>query len=248
MTCDGPAAPESRGRAWFDLARAGNLPSVGSNVLAALVLSSAGAPGWPAPGLLGLAILGGGLLYAGGATLNDVADAAFDARHRPERAIPRRLIPRAAAAWVGALEMAAGLAVLFGIGVPALPAAALAATILAYDWWHKRWAGSVLLMAGCRVLLAVCLAAIPGQAFLSAFRWWGLALFVYIAGLSLLARWEYRPGSPAARLGRAVRHLLAFIPLVDAAALLLAGAWGPAMACAAAIPCGRWAQRLAAST
>jgi hypothetical protein len=74
------------------------------------------------------------------------------------------------------------------------------------------------------------------------------ALFVYIVALSLIARWEYKPGAPAARIGRSVGRLLAFIPLIDAIALLLVGAWIPAMACAAAVPLGRLAQRLAAST
>ena len=75
-----------------------------------------------------------------------------------------------------------------------------------------------------------------------------MALFAYIVGRSLLARWEYRPGSPAARLGRLVGGLLAFIPLLDAVALASTGAWLPAMACALAVPLGRWAQRLVAST
>jgi 4-hydroxybenzoate polyprenyltransferase len=82
-------------RACFDLARAGNFPSVASNVLAALVLSGAGGPGWPPAFLLAIAIVAGCLIYAGGATFNDVADAGFDAKHRPERAIPRRR-PRSA--------------------------------------------------------------------------------------------------------------------------------------------------------
>jgi hypothetical protein len=76
------------------------------------------------------------------------------------------------------------------------------------------------------------------------------ALFVYIATLSLIARREYEvaPTGRAANLGRWVGQLLAFIPLIDAVALLLVGAWIPAIACAAAIPLGRWAQRVAAST
>ncbi len=238
----------SRLRAGFDLARAGNFPSVASNVLAALVLSAAGGSGWPAPGLLGLAVLSGCLVYAGGATLNDVADAAFDARHRPERAIPRQIVSRAVAAWIGGAEMAAGLALLVGAGASVRWAGALAGTILAYDWMHKRWAGSVVLMAGCRVLLALTLASLPGHAVRGLMAWWLGGLFVYIVTLSLLARAEYRPGAPAARLGRSVGRLLAFIPLIDAVALGVAGAWWPAMACAATIPFGRWAQRLAAST
>lgn len=238
-------------RIWFDLARAGNFPSVASNVLAALILSSpplGSGASWPAPSTLALTGLAGCLIYAGGATFNDVADAEFDSRHRPHRAIPRGAVTRATAAWVAGIEMLVGLAILVALGGSPAWAAALAATILAYDWIHKRWIGSVILMAGCRVLLAVTIATLPGHVATPAFLWWVGALFVYIVTLSLIARWEYKPGAPAAKLGRAVGQLLAFIPLIDAVALLLVGAWMPAMACAVAVPLGRWAQRLAAST
>ncbi|MFM7751441.1 MAG: UbiA family prenyltransferase, partial [Opitutaceae bacterium] len=132
-------------RVWLDLARAGNFPSVAGNVLAALVLSAPGFP-FPAAGLLGLAVIAGWLVYAGGATFNDVADATFDARHRPERAIPRGAVSRATAAAVAAAQMAAGLGLLVFPGASPAWAAALAGVILAYDWTHKRWTGSVVLM------------------------------------------------------------------------------------------------------
>jgi 4-hydroxybenzoate polyprenyltransferase len=241
----------SNARVWFDLARAGNFPSVASNVLAALILSSPSLGSgsvWPRGSVLALTILAGSLTYAGGATFNDVADAEFDSRHRPNRAIPSGVVKRSTAAWVAGLEMVAGLGILVALGCSATWGAALAATILAYDWIHKRWIGSVILMAGCRVLLAVTLATLPGQIAGASFIWWIGALFVYIVTLSLIARWEYRPGAPAAKLGRAVGRLLAFIPLIDAIALLCVGAWVPAMACAVAVPLGRWTQRLAAST
>ncbi|MBM3854590.1 MAG: hypothetical protein FJ399_15810, partial [Verrucomicrobia bacterium] len=128
-------------RAWFDLARAGNLPSVASNVLAAAVLSLPPQQSWPAAGPLALAFAGGGLVYAGGATLNDVADAGFDARHRPERPIPRGLVIRQRAAWVAGLEMTAGLALLLAAGAATGWVLGLAVAILAYDWLHKRWVG-----------------------------------------------------------------------------------------------------------
>jgi 4-hydroxybenzoate polyprenyltransferase len=195
-----------------------------------------------------LAIAASCLIYAGGATFNDVADAGFDARHRPDRAIPRGAVTRAGAAWVAGAQMVAGLGGLVALGAGVGWALGLAATILAYDWIHKRWVGSVVLMAGCRVLLAGAIASFPGGGFPPAFLYWVTALFVYIVALSLIARWEYKPGAPAARIGRSVGRLLAFIPLIDAIALLLVGAWIPAMACAAAVPLGRLAQRLAAST
>ena len=242
------AAP-SRMHAWFDLARAGNFPSVASNVLAALILSAApSSPAFPAWGGLTLAILAGCLIYAGGATFNDVFDAAFDARHRPERAIPRGIVPRGTAAAIAALEMTLGLALLLAAGAAAPWAAVLAGTILAYDWLHKRSVATVILMAGCRVALAVTLATLPGHALAAPFVAWVTALFAYIVVLSLIARWEYRPGAPAAQLGRAVGRLLAFIPVVDAVALAWFGAWLPAVACLLAIPAGRLAQRLAAAT
>src|SRR5688572_7749148 len=103
-------------------------------------------------------------------------------------------------------------------------------------------------MAGCRVLLAITVASLPGHATGGAFGWWVGALFVYIVTLSLIARWEYRAGDRAASFGRSVGRLLAFIPLIDGIALLLLGAWLPAMACATAVPLGRFTQRLAAST
>jgi 4-hydroxybenzoate polyprenyltransferase len=236
-------------RVWFDLARAGNFPSVASNVLAAAWLTRASeAPNrgdWTA---LALATVGGMLVYAGGATFNDVFDAGFDAIRRPERAIPSGRISRARAGAVAAVEMSAGLALLGLAGAHALILAGLASVILAYDWIHKRWIGSVVLMAGCRVMLALAVASLPGHARTPALHAWLAALFFYIVVLSLLARWEYRPGAPAARLGRAVGGLLALIPLVDAVTLVAAGGGMTALACAAAIPLGRWTQRLAAST
>jgi 4-hydroxybenzoate polyprenyltransferase len=195
-----------------------------------------------------LAAVGGVLVYAGGATFNDVFDADFDAARRPERAIPSGRVGKLQAIALATAEMLSGLGLLAWVGANVLVLAGLASVILAYDWIHKRWIGSVVLMAGCRVMLALAVASLPGLTRTPALHGWLAALFGYIVVLSLLARWEYRPGAPAARLGRAVGGLLAFIPLVDAAALLVTGAWPVAMACAAAIPLGRWAQRLAAST
>jgi hypothetical protein len=147
-------------RAALDLARAGNFPSVASNVLAALVLARGGA--WPAPAEAALALLAGWLAYAGGATLNDVADAAFDAQHRPGRPIPSGALSRRGAALLGVAELALGLALLALLGAVWFWVVGLAAVILAYDWLHKRWAGSVVLMAGCRILLGLAVASGAG--------------------------------------------------------------------------------------
>lgn len=238
------AAPRSPALAWLDLARAGNFPSVASNVVAAYVLSAAdGERG----GLLAAALVAGALAYAGGATLNDFADAGFDAVKRPERAIPSGAIRRVTAGWIGAAQLGAGAAILVALGAHWAGAVALVALVALYDWLHKRWGGSVGLIAGCRVALALAVATLPGHAVSPGVGWWLAALWLYIVVLSVLARREYAPGAPAARLAGAVRWLLACIPLVDAAALLAAGAWPWALVCAAMIPLGRGAQRLLAA-
>lgn len=241
--------PRSPMRAWFDLARAGNFPSVWSNVLAALVLSSAGHAAWPRPSLWLAATACGTLAYAGGATLNDVFDLDVDRRHRPTRAIPSGAVSRRSAAWVGGLLLGVAV-VLFvtGLGASAFWAGAMAAAVVSYDWLHKRWSGSVILMAGCRAFLGLTVASSVSHAIPLAVWLWVTALAAYIVGVSLLARAEYRAGASAATLGRWVGRLLAFMPLVDAMALVAVGAWPAALACGAAIPLGRAAQRVAAST
>lgn len=242
-------APRSPARAWLDLARAGNFPSVWSNVLAALTLSATSGTLWPELTPWLLATLAATLSYAGGTTLNDVADLAFDRRHRPERALPTGVISRGAAATVGSLQLAAGFALfVLVLGASPLWAALLVGMIVAYDWLHKRWAGSVLLMAGCRVFLGLTVASLPGHAFTPPLLVWVSVLALYIIAISVIARAEYKPGAPAARLGRWVGRLLALMPLVDVALVLAIGAWPAALACAAAIPLGRLAQRVAAST
>ena len=67
-----------------------------------------------------IAMLAGSLAYAGGTTLNDVFDAGFDRKHRPERSIPRGLIARSTAGWVGGLQLAAGLALFVFLGASPL--------------------------------------------------------------------------------------------------------------------------------
>lgn len=241
-------------RAWCDLARAGNLPSVWSNVLAALVLStpalataSRSAPWPPWPLWLSATILGS-LAYAGGAMLNDVVDADIDARHRGDRAIPSGAVSRRAAAAVGTLMLAAAVLLFARLGASWLWASAMAMAIVAYDVLHKRWAGSVVLMAACRGGLGLTVASLPGHRFTPALLLWVLAVSAYIVGLSLLARTEYRRGTQMPGVGRWVGRLLAFMPLIDATGLALVGAWTPALACASAVPLGRGAQRLFAST
>lgn len=209
-------------RAWLELARVSNLPTIWTNILAAWLLTGGKATD---PRLFWL-IFGGSLLYTAGMILNDAADAAYDREHRPERPIPSGRVPLRWAWRAGLILLLCGAGMIIGRGgAHTGVTASLAAAILAYDLYHKPWAGSVILMGGCRVLLYLA-AASPllekpwsGPALLP-----GLALGAYIVGLSSMARREARTVS--ARMPGAAWPLLLLL-LAPAALLFWRGADTP---------------------
>ena len=77
-----------RAGAYLRLGRVSNLPTVWTNVVAGAVLSGA------APRAATLVALAAALsaFYVGGMYLNDGFDRDIDARERPERPIPSRLV------------------------------------------------------------------------------------------------------------------------------------------------------------
>lgn len=174
------------------LARASNLPTVWSNVLAGWLLT-----GQPHHAGLWLALAGGTLAYAGGCTLNDAFDAKWDRQHRPERPIPSGAISERAVWRLGGSELLLGSALL-GLAGCAWPlVAALAATILFYDWCHKRTAWAVAPMGLCRVLLGWCAASMAlrhGGSVGPVAGLWLAGLFAYVMGLTLVARREAKGG------------------------------------------------------
>ncbi len=171
------------------LARASNLPTVWGNGLTALVLTQAPF-GWGTA----LVLLGGTLVYAGGCTLNDAFDAAWDARHRPDRPIPSGRVTRRAVAWLGGVELALGAGCLLLAGALAWVVAGLVGVILLYDWCHKRTAWAVVPMGLCRVAFAAAAATVGGAAPPPLLALWLLALFAHVTGLTLVARAEATHG------------------------------------------------------
>lgn len=183
----------SRVRAWLELARVSNLPTVWTNVVAAWVLAGGGLGDarllWLLPGAA--------LFYCAGMILNDAADARHDAAHRQERPLPSGRVSRVAA-WLAGGGCLVGGVLFFVIGAGAALwwTLALAAAILFYDAYHKPWAGSVLVMGACRTLLYLAAASVlvddvVSQPLLVLFA---LALGFYIVGLTLIARAEARGG------------------------------------------------------
>jgi len=177
------------------LGRVSNLPTVWTNMLAALVLSGGGlADTKVLPLLIALS-----LFYIGGMYLNDAFDAEIDARERPERPIPSDQVSRATVFGLGFAMLGGGLAILVWIGTrfgsgtglwPAVGGLGLAAAIVFYDWFHKANPLSPVVMGLCRVLVYVtaglCVVVpLPEPLLIGA----GL-LLSYLIGLTYLAKQE----------------------------------------------------------
>ena len=177
------------------LGRVSNLPTIWTNILAGAVLSDATITPLP----LALLLLALSLFYVAGMYLNDAFDREFDTVAYPMRPIPSGAVLARTVFTIGFLGLATGelLLVALGYGVadghgwsPVLAGLCLAATIVYYNFRHKDNPYGPLLMGLCRVQVylttALALApAVPERV------WWGAGLlFIYIIGLSYIARQE----------------------------------------------------------
>jgi 4-hydroxybenzoate polyprenyltransferase len=178
-------------RRWLVLGRVSNLPTVWSNCLAAWLVGGGGSAL-----RLGIAALGGSLLYTGGMFLNDAFDAEFDGKHRPERPVPSGAVKRRTVWICGGALLIAGCAVQLPLGpVPAALALGLAAAIVIYDAVHKHTSAAPVLMGGCRYLLYLMAAASSEGGLGVLVQWRALALAAYVCGLSSLAQVESNRGA-----------------------------------------------------
>jgi heme O synthase-like polyprenyltransferase len=184
----------SSARAWLQIARISNTPTVVADTVAGAVLVAASPPA----GTVAIVALAMVLFYTAGMVLNDVADADVDRRERPERPIPSGAISAGAAVGVLCGLVGSGLAILAGQGVkPVLAGLGLVALIVVYDLWHKSNPLSPVLMGACRAMVYV----IAGLAVADALNaeLWGAAamMLVYLVGLTQVAKAE--GGGMAAR-------------------------------------------------
>ena len=194
MTTTRPRVDRS-GRFWaaLTLTRPANVVTALADVLAGAAAAGIVASG-AAAGLPGL-LLSTAALYAGGVVLNDVFDAALDARERPERPIPEGRVSRAGAAAFGGGLLALGVLSAGFVSLASLAVAAgIAAMVLLYDAWakHRALAGP-LAMGACRGLnLLLGATAVPGLLGLL----WPLALIpiAYIAAITAISQGEVHGG------------------------------------------------------
>ncbi len=177
--------------AWLVLGRVSNLPTVWSNCLAACWLG-----GWNRPGPVLLLFLGGTLLYTAGMFLNDLCDVEFDSEYRRERPIVSGALNRRAVFFATAGLFVLGIACFamiqarsgwFALGLMLL--------IVAYDLTHKRIGLAPILMAGCRFLLYLTAASVGLNGITPRAFAFAIAIGIYVAALSYLARGESRKAS-----------------------------------------------------
>lgn len=209
--------------ALFALCRVGNLPTVWTNVLAAVVLSGAEFS-WPRFLVL---VSSMSLYYAGGMCLNDIVDAPLDRIAKPFRPLPAGLITiRAAGVAAVSLFAAASLLLLwFPDRRVILAGLCLLLLIVLYDVYHKANPASVLLMAACRGMIF----PIAALAAVGAVGWavgvGGSAQFLYVVLLSVVARQENK--SRVSRAFPVIPVMLAGISLLDGVLMAVFGspAW-----------------------
>jgi 4-hydroxybenzoate polyprenyltransferase len=204
----------SRLRAWIELLRVPNLPTVASNAILGAWLGFAAQgrlpslpfAGWlePAAGATGtfefrdlfvVVHLAAGLcaLYLVGLVLNDLFDLATDRRERPNRPLPSGRIAPWQAMLAAIVLLVAGVGLLRSVSrAPVLVGliSALVAAIVLYDLLHRRVAVAVVLPAICRGLAVLIAAAatFPATAFED--RWLpigGLELAVVLVPASVVA-------------------------------------------------------------
>lgn len=167
------ASPTVRDRlaGYAALVRVPNLFTAPPDIIAgAALVAAVGTPGRPVlAGDVAVLAIGSMLLYAGGTSLNDWADAAIDAEERPERPIPSGVVPRRAALGVGLAALGGGVAIAATVGpLSAAVAGLLAAVVASYDVLLKGTSAGFLAMGTARGLNVLLGASVAGGAPLTA--------------------------------------------------------------------------------
>lgn len=210
-------------KAYLDLCRVSNLPTVWTNVLAAMLLAT----GSFMPGEYLLLAFALSCFYLAGMSFNDLCDLEHDRRHRPGRPLPSGRVTILGARMLTLALFAGGFLALALAPRPSglVAGLALLAAIVAYDLRHKGNPFSVLLMAACRGLVFVVVGLALTDTLQPLLLLGAAVQFSWVVFVSLAARHEVRRGVPYPF--PLVPALIAGIALVDGLllAVLVAPAW-----------------------
>jgi hypothetical protein len=175
------------------LGRVSNLPTVTSNVLAAVALAGGHTDWLP----IAVVCVGMSLLYIAGMFLNDAFDRTVDALERPDRPIPAGQVTAAAVFAAGFTLLAFGVLVIAGLSMmtdagwhPIASAIGLAVLIVFYDMNHKRNPIAPVVMGLCRVGVYTTAALATGASLSSQLLIGCGSLLAYLIGLTYVARQE----------------------------------------------------------
>ena len=175
------------------LGRVSNLPTVTSNVVAAIALAG----GHPGASTIVLACVAMSLMYIAGMWLNDAFDRDIDRVERPERPIPSGEVTAATVFDAGFVMLGGGVAVValaaFATGAggkPIVSAVALASLIIFYDANHKQNPLSPIVMGLCRAGVYTTAALLVRPDLCTAVLVGCTLLLTYLVGLTYAARQE----------------------------------------------------------
>jgi hypothetical protein len=179
---------------WLRLGRVSNLPTVWSNVLAALALAG----GLALEARTAALAVVFSIFYVGGMYLNDAFDRNIDRAQRPDRPIPSGQVSAATVFGIGFAALALGTLAtgLLARGTGASVAratgsgAVLAALIVFYDAYHKQNPLSPLLMGACRVMIYVAVAYTVRESLSAPVLLGAGCLWCHLIGLTYAAKQE----------------------------------------------------------
>ena len=230
-------------KALLATARIANVPSVVCNVITGMILLTGDdkVPGWNTPTIP--VTFAAVFLYIAGNFLNDWHDVAWDKKNRPERAIPSGLFPRGIYLLIASALFLLGLSLSVYVSkTTAIVFLAIAGLVYLYTVLHKKQSYSIWIMGACRAglyLLGFATMLALSSNNLSSERWDFtaiiaviiilpmLGLLAYIAGISLLARYEIR-SSDLSQQSNSFAVMLLLLPALTHSCLLslLAGSFG----------------------
>ena len=167
----------------LELCRISNLPTVISNCFAGILV----AEGISESALIPI-LIGASLVYSGGMVMNDAVDFRYDKKFKKSRPIVSSKISLFSSWQLAVLFLVSGAVFLVIGSTSYFWVALLIISIIFYNLFHKKFGITIYVMGFCRSLLYFIAGyTLPLS---SSIILWGLALGLYTAGITLVARGE----------------------------------------------------------